>query len=297
MLLEAAGIRKSFAGVHALRGVSLELQPGEVHALVGENGAGKSTLVRIIAGAVGADAGSLRLSGEAVSHHTPALARALGVAVVYQQPSLFPHLTVAENIALALDAGSPWRRVHWRASANRARDLLGRAGCSLDPRRLVSTLSMPEQQLVEIAKAIGARARVLILDEPTASLGAREVESLFGVVEALRAQGAGIVYISHRLEEILRIAGRVTVLRDGQAVATLGAGPSGGAFGRADLIRLMVGREISAIFPKCEVPLGDVVLETRGLRSRAAGVRDVSLSVRAGEILGLAGLAAGDRRL
>ncbi|HTX36785.1 MAG TPA: sugar ABC transporter ATP-binding protein [Bryobacteraceae bacterium] len=291
MLLEAAGIRKSFAGVHALRGVSLELRPGEVHALVGENGAGKSTLVKVIAGAVAADAGSLRLSGEAVAHHTPALARALGVAVVYQQPSLFPHLTVAENIALALDSGSPWRRVDWRASANRARDLLARAGCSLDPRRLVSSLSMPEQQLVEIAKAIGARARVLILDEPTASLGAHEVESLFGVIEALRAEGAGILYISHRLEEILRIADRVTVLRDGQTVATLARG----AFTRADLIRLMVGREISAIFPKREVLPGEVVLETRRLGSRAAGVRGVSLSVRAGEILGLAGLGGSGR--
>jgi rhamnose transport system ATP-binding protein len=290
MLLEAAGIRKSFAGVHALRGVSFDLRP-EVHALVGENGAGKSTLVKIIAGAVSADAGSLRLSGQPVAHHSPALAKALGVAVVYQQPSLFPHLTVAENIALALDSGGPWRRVDWKAGARRAHDLLGRAGCAIDPRRLVSTLSMPEQQLVEIAKAIGAQARVLILDEPTASLGAREVESLLAVVEALRAQGTGIVYISHRLEEILRIAGRVTVLRDGQTVATLDRGE----FNRADLIRLMVGREISAIFPKCQVPLGDVVLETRSLRSRAAGVRDVSLSVRAGEILGLAGLAGSGR--
>ncbi len=295
MLLEATGIRKSFAGVHALRGVSFDLRPGEVHALVGENGAGKSTLVKIIAGAVEADAGSLHLSGQPLAHHTPALAKALGVAVVYQQPSLFPHLTVAENIALALESGGPWRRVDWKACARRAHDLLRRAGSDIDPDRLVSSLSMPEQQLVEIAKAIGAQARVLILDEPTASLGAREVESLFAVIEALRAEGAGIVYISHRLEEIPRIAGRVTVLRDGQTVATLGDGPSGGAFGRADLIRLMVGREISAIFPKRAVPLGDVVLETRGLRSRAAGVRDVSLSVRAGEILGLAGLAGSGR--
>jgi rhamnose transport system ATP-binding protein len=291
MLLEAAGIRKSFAGVHALRGVSFDLRPGEVHALVGENGAGKSTLVRIIAGAVQADAGVLRLSSHLVAHHTPALARHLGVAVVYQQPALFPHLTVAENIALALDSGGPWRRVDWQASSARARSLLARAGSAIDPLRLVSTLSMPEQQLVEIAKAIGARARILILDEPTASLGAHEVESLFAVVEALRADGAGIVYISHRMEEILRIADRVTVLRDGQTVATLARGE----FGRADLIRLMVGREISAIFPKLAAPTGDVVLETRGLGSRAAGIANVSLAVRAGEILGIAGLGGSGR--
>ncbi len=295
MLLEAAGIRKSFAGVHALRGVSFDLRPGEVHALVGENGAGKSTLVKIIAGAQTADAGSLRVAGQLVEHYTPAMARALGVAVVYQQPALFPHLTVAENIALALESGGPsrglWRRVDWRASDGRARELLARAGCVIDPRRLVSSLSMPEQQLVEIAKAIGARSRVLILDEPTASLGTREAESLFGVIDSLRAAGAGIVYISHRLEEIVRIADRATVLRDGQTVATLARG----AFGPAELIRLMVGREISAIFPKCELPLGEVVLETRALGSRAAGIRDVSLSVRAGEILGLAGLGGSGR--
>jgi len=291
MLLEAEAIRKSFAGVHALRGVSFDLRPGEVHALVGENGAGKSTLVKIIAGAQAADGGSLRLGGAAVAHNTPAVARARGVAVVYQQPSLFPHLTVAENIALSLDAAGPWRRVDWQASTARARDLLARAGAEIDPRRQVSSLSMPEQQLVEIAKAIGARARVLILDEPTASLGAREVESLFGVIEAFRSEGAGVIYISHRLEEVLRIAGRVTVLRDGQNVATLDRGE----FTSAGLIRLMVGREVSAIFPKGGAAPGELVLETRGLGSRAAGIHDVSISVRAGEILGLAGLGGSGR--
>ena len=283
MLLEAAGIRKSFAGVHALRGVSFDLRPGEVHALVGENGAGKSTLVRIIAGATAPDSGTLRIAGRLIADHTPALARALGVAVVYQQPSLFPHLSVAENIALALDFGHPWRRVDWSAATRRARDLLARAGADIDPARLVSTLSMPEQQLVEIAKAIGGEARIFILDEPTASLGGREVESLFAAIGNLRAQGAGIVYISHRLEEILRIADRVTILRDGQTVATHPRGD----LDRDALIRLMVGREISAIFPKRPVPIGGVVLEAR--------LPGVSLSVRAGEILGLAGLAGAGR--
>jgi rhamnose transport system ATP-binding protein len=291
MLLQAEAIRKSFAGVHALRGVSFALRAGEVHALVGENGAGKSTLVKIIAGAETPDSGSLRIADRPVAHHTPAQARALGVAMVYQQPSLFPHLTVAENIALAIESRRPFHVIRWNRMVERARDLLAHAGTTIDPRRLVSSLSMPEQQLVEIAKALGMRARTFILDEPTASLGANEVESLFAVLAGLRKEGAGIVYVSHRLEEILRIADRVTVLRDGQTVATEDAA----GLSRESLIRLMVGREISAIFPKRPVTIGNVVLETRHLSNSAARLRDVSLSVRAGEILGVAGLAGAGR--
>ena len=282
---------KSFAGVHALRGVSFSLEAGEVHALIGENGAGKSTLIRIITGALAPDGGTLKVAGAEITHHTPGRARALGIAAVYQQPALFPHLTVAENIALALESGGLWRKVNWRERMARAAALLESAGAAIEPSRLVSTLSMPEQQMVEIAKAIGAEARILILDEPTASLTAREVERLFRVIAALRAEGAGIVYISHRLEEIAAIADRVTVLRDGQTVAAgrISELPA------SELIRLMVGREIRAIFPKREVPIGRVALETRSLASRAAGIHDISLSVRAGEILGVAGLVGSGR--
>ncbi len=290
-LFEAVGISKSFGVVRALSSVSFELREGEVHALVGENGAGKSTLIRIVTGALNPDAGTLRISGRAVTRHTPAQARALGIAAVYQQPTLFPHLTIAENIALSLEGGGLWRTVNWRARAARARDLLARAGADLAPGRLVSTLTMPEQQLVEIAKAIGAEARVLILDEPTASLTGREVERLFRVIADLRGRGVGVVYISHRLEEIAAIADRVTVLRDGEAIATREVKE----VTRAELIRLMAGREISAIFPKREVPIGDIVLELRRLGSRAAGIRDVTLAVRRGEILGLAGLVGSGR--
>jgi len=290
LLVEAAAISKAFAGVHALRDVSFDLRRGEVHALVGENGAGKSTLIRIITGALAPDSGTLRVSGRTVPRFSPAVARSLGIAAVYQQPALFPHLTVAENIALALEPGGLWRRVNWKARERRARELLEQGGCPIDPARLVSTLSMPEQQIVEIAKAIGSDLRVLILDEPTASLGSREVRELFGVIARLRGRGAGIVYISHRLEEIAAIADRVTVLRDGRAVATREAAGAD----RAELIRLMVGREISAIFPKREVPIGEVVLETRSLASDA-GVRDVSFTLRRGEILGLAGLVGSGR--
>jgi ABC-type sugar transport system ATPase subunit len=286
-LLSADSISKSYAGVHALRSVSFELLPGEVHALVGENGAGKSTLIKIIAGAVAPDSGTLFIGGRPVAHNTPALARSLGVAAVYQQPALFSSLTVAENIALSLEPPRLWRRVDWHAREARARDLLARAASPIDPRRLVSSLSMPEQQIVEIAKAIGADARILILDEPTASLTEPEVASLFRVIASLRAGGVGIVYISHRLEEIAEIADRVTVLRDGHSIATRPMAD----VDRPELIRLMVGREVSAIFPRREAAPsapGAPVLEVRNLRG-------VSLTLRAGEILGMAGLVGSGR--
>src|ERR1700761_1748985 len=173
-LLEAIGISKSYTGVRALKSVSFELRAGEVHALVGENGAGKSTLIKVITGAEKPDAGTLTVAGQVVQHNSPAHAKSLGIAAVYQQPALFPDLTVAENIALGLESGGVWRRVDWDARGKIARELLERAGAEIDPQRTVSTLSMPEQQIVEIAKAIGAKARVLILDEPTASLTDRE---------------------------------------------------------------------------------------------------------------------------
>ncbi|MBZ5726631.1 MAG: sugar ABC transporter ATP-binding protein [Acidobacteriia bacterium] len=290
-LLEATAIAKSFAGVQALKGVSFELREGEVHALVGENGAGKSTLIAVMTGALAADSGTLAVRGRLLSPNSPGLARSLGIAAVYQQPSLFPDLTVAENIAFSLERRGLWRRVDWKARTRQARELLARAGADILPGRLVGTLSMPEQQIVEIAKAIGADARILILDEPTSSLTGYEVDRLFAVIAALRGRGAGIIYISHRLEEISAIATRVTVLRDGEAVATRAVAETN----RDELIRLMVGREISTIFPKREIPQGGVVLETRRLGSRAAGIRDVSLSVRRGEILGLAGLVGSGR--
>ena len=219
-LLDARSISKSYEGVQALRGVSFDVRAGEVHALVGENGAGKSTLIKVITGAVTPDAGTLSVAGRAVPAMTPAISRALGIAAIYQQPSLFPQLTVAENIALALETGHAWRRVDWRARSRTASELLARVGASIAPDRLVETLSMPEQQMVEIAKALGAEARLLIMDEPTASLTEREAGHLFEVIDGLRAAGAGVIYISHRLEEIFTVADRITVLRDGQTVGT-----------------------------------------------------------------------------
>jgi rhamnose transport system ATP-binding protein len=291
LLLDARDISKSFAGLRALNRVSFDLRAGEVHALVGENGAGKSTLIKIVTGAEHADAGTLIVAGAPVAHIDPHTTRELGIAAIYQQPALFPHLTVAENIALPLERGGPWRRIDRKARRRRASELLDRVGATMDPDRLVGTLTMPEQQVVEIAKAIGADARIVIMDEPTASLSEREVSRLFSVITRLRADGAGIIYISHRLEEIAAIADRITVLRDGETVATRDARD----VTRADLIRMMVGRELDAVFPKRDIPLGDTVLALRDLSNARTGVHRVSMSVRRGEILGIAGLVGSGR--
>ena len=290
-LLRASSVSKSFAGVQALRDVSFELRAGEVHALVGENGAGKSTLIKIITGAVRSDAGAIEIDGHAITGNSPIRARQLGIAAIYQQPALFPALTVAENISLGLEGGSLWRLIDWHKRRTRARELLTRIGADLDPAMLAGSLSMPEQQMVEVARALGASARVLILDEPTASLTEREVEALFGVIRELKAQGVGIIYISHRLEELFAIGDRVTVLCDGRTVATREMKE----VDERELIHLMVGRELSAVFPKRPVPMGETLLEARALGSRIGGVSAVSFSVRAGEILGLAGLVGAGR--
>ena len=291
LILSAQRISKAFEGVRALKAVSFELRGGEVHALIGENGAGKSTLIKVMTGAVIADSGTLMIGERAVARNSPGVARALGVAAIYQQPLLFPHLTVAENIALALEGGGAWRRVDWKAWGERARRLIGEAGAEIDPERLVSTLSMPEQQIVEIAKAIGANARILIMDEPTASLTEREVASLFQVIGELKSHGVGVIYISHRLEEIAKIADRITVLRDGEAIATRDAR----TVDRSELIQLMVGRAVNAVFPKRKVEQGRAVLELREVSSRAAGITNISFEVRRGEILGIAGLVGSGR--
>jgi len=290
-LLEARAISKSFSGVHALRDASFDVRAGEVHALVGENGAGKSTLIKILTGAETPDSGSLVVSGQVVDHLDPTSAHRRRVAAIYQQPSLFPHLTVAENIALALERSALWRRVDWKARRQRAAQLMSEAGAAIDPERLAATLSMPEQQIVEIAKAIGADARVVVMDEPTACLAEHEVERLFSIIVRLRSQGAGIVYVSHRLQEVFAIADRITVLRDGRVVAT-------SEVSEVDtdaVVRLMVGRALDAIYPARAAAAGEVVLDVRHLSNAALGLRDVSLRVRAGEIVGLAGLVGSGR--
>lgn len=291
VLLSATGISKAYAGVRALRDAAFELRRGEVHALIGENGAGKSTLIKIMTGAVQPDSGEIRLDGALIEENNPRRARELGIAAIYQQPALFPELTVAENIAIGQEEGGMWGRVNWRRRRARAAELLARVGARIDPLTEAGELTMPEQQLVEIARALGARARILILDEPTASLSEEDTQNLFKVIRQLRGEGVGMIYISHRLEELPVIADRVTVLRDGETIDTRQME----TVNREELIRLMVGRELSAIFPKEEVEIGASVLELRGVGSLEAGVRAIDLSVRAGEIVGLAGLVGAGR--
>jgi rhamnose transport system ATP-binding protein len=308
-LLRLIEIDKSFDGAHALKTVSLDLLPGEVHALVGENGAGKSTLVKVITGAVLPDAGEIEISGNPVSHLSPAMARQLGVACIYQHPALFPDLTVAENIGLRVERPAPFGRFGWQKQRALANQLLCRIGAVISPGTLVGRLSMPHQQLVEIACAIGANARTVIMDEPTASLTQHEQHLLFEVVAKLRTQGVGIIYVSHRLDEVFALADRVTVLRDGQHVRTCRTSD----FTEQGLIRLMVGRELSSAQQTSPTDLSasastlensdetqretalSAALSLRNVSCLESGVWDISLELRAGEILGLAGLVGAGR--
>ncbi|HEX6728705.1 MAG TPA: sugar ABC transporter ATP-binding protein [Pyrinomonadaceae bacterium] len=291
MLLRTVNVSKTYDGVHALRDVSFQLLAGEVHALVGENGAGKSTLIKIITGAVLPDSGEVQLNGAPIKHNSPALSKTLGIAAIYQQPALFPELSVTENIALGLEKTNPWRRINWKERRTRAATLLKRTAATIDPEKTVGELTMPEQQLVEIARALGADAKVLIMDEPTSSLAEAEVQNLYNVIHKLRDSGVAIIYISHRLEELSVVADRVTVLRDGAVVGTHSMRETT----PRELINLMVGRELSDVFPKREVKKGDVVLELRNLGCSTNGIKNISLGVRAGEIVGLAGLVGAGR--
>ncbi len=290
-LLTLQRAAKSFGGVRALRGVDFELHAGEVHALLGENGAGKSTLIKIITGAHRPDSGEITVAGRKLDALTPSLAQHLGIACIYQQPALFPDLTVEENIGLRLEPGHPWRRIDWRARRTRATELLRRVGAVIAPTAEVRSLSMPEQQLVEIACAVGAGARIVVMDEPTASLTHREQQQLFAVVRELRAGGVGVIYISHRLEEIFALADRVTILRDGASVGTHPVS----ALDETTMIKLMVGREVAQLYPPSESSPGETVLAVSALGCASSGVRGVSFDVRRGEIFGLAGLVGAGR--
>jgi rhamnose transport system ATP-binding protein len=291
LLLQLDSITKSFGAVRALKGVSFDLRPGEVHALLGENGAGKSTLIKVMTGAHLPEGGTMKIAGKDIEHLNPTMARALGIACIYQQPALFPDLSVAENIALRLESPPPFRRVRWADRNRRAAELLRRIGAHMDPESEIRSLSMPEQQLVEIACALGAGARVVIMDEPTASLTQKEQHLLFGIVRDLRVSGVGVIYISHRLEEIFALADRVTVLRDGESVGT----DSIDNFTEAGLIRMMVGRPVSDIFPESHGKIGKPILSASGICHAASGIRDVSIDLREGEVLGLAGLVDSGR--
>ncbi len=290
-IVELQEVTKSFGGTPALKGVSFDLQPGEVHALLGENGAGKSTLIRIIAGALTPDQGEVRVAGERVRFGSPRDARHAGIATVYQELLLFPDLTVAENIFLGNAPRSRLGALDWRAMRTRARELLDSLEShELDVDARLGDLSVANRQRVEIAKALSQNPRVLIMDEPTASLAEADVTRLMAVVKRLRGRGVAIIYVSHRLPEIFELADRVTVLRDGARIGTVPISE----VDEPGLISMMVGRSIDQLFPKVEAPRGEPALEVRNLSYRSV-VQDVSFEVRRGEILGIAGLVGSGR--
>ena len=289
-ILELKKISKSFSGVEVLHDVSFELRPGEVHALLGENGAGKSTLVKIITGVHQQDKGEILLDGIPVQFNNTHDSRQAGIGAIYQELTLFPDLDVAENIFVGRQPLGVGRRVDWRKLYAEASKLLESLGVKLDLKQKARSLSIAQQQMVEIARAFSIKARILIMDEPTSSLTLSEVADLFRLVQRLRSEGTAVIFISHRLEELFEIADRVTVLRDGAYVDT----SSMKDITRDDLIRMMVGRTISNLFPKQDVKAGNVILKVENL-TRAGSFQDVSFELRRGEILGLAGLVGAGR--
>lgn len=290
-LLEMRGISKQYPGVVALDDVQLEVRAGEVLALVGENGAGKSTLMKILAGAVARDSGEILVDGAPVQINGPQDAMDLGINIIYQEFNLVPHLSAAENIYLGREPSAllpgfiDFKRLY--ADAQQVMDGLG---VSVDVRREVSTLSVAQQQMVEIAKATSRNSRIIAMDEPSATLTDHELKNLFELIQQLKSRGVGIIYISHRMEEIFGICDRVTIFRDGQFVGTREIAETN----RDEVIRMMVGRELKESIPKKAVPAGDVVLEVRDL-TRKGVFRNISFSVRAGEVLGIGGLVGAGR--
>ncbi|MBI5388690.1 MAG: sugar ABC transporter ATP-binding protein [Verrucomicrobia bacterium] len=290
-VLEVRNLSKSFPGVRALDSVQLAVRPASVHALMGENGAGKSTLMRLVAGLDQPDAGELLLRGQRVRLRNPHHALKLGVAMIHQELLPFPDLSVAENIFMGQEPAVPFLGwINQRKMNSEAQQLLSRLGVALAPVRKMRELSVAEMQAVEIAKALAHRAEVIIMDEPTSALSDREAEALFGVIRDLKSRGVAVIYISHKMDEVFRIADTVTVLRDGQHVGTCAMTE----MNRDQLIALMVGRELRELFPKTAAAKGDFALSVRRL-GKAGRFQEVSFDVRRGEVLGLAGLMGAGR--
>jgi inositol transport system ATP-binding protein len=297
-LLRMAGIGKRFPGVQALDDVVFEVAAGEVHALLGENGAGKSTLLKILSGAQRPDSGRIEFEGRTIELATPHAAQRQGIVTIYQEFNLVPHLTIAENVFIGRE---PRRAgfIQWRAMAARTREITERLGLDLDPHALVRDLSVAEQQMVEIARALSMESRLIVMDEPSSALSSTEVAKLFRIIRDLRAQGLSIIFVTHRLDEVKEICDRFTVLRDGRRVGS-------GTVAETtvpEIIRLMVGRAVDSLFQRrAAAAAGDVALRVAGLTRRgnpqdphATVLDDVSLAARRGEILGLAGLVGAGR--
>jgi len=289
-LLQMEGICKSFPGVRALHEVSFDLRPGEVHALVGENGAGKSTLIKILAGALQRDAGTIRVNGQPTQLRTPQAAIAAGISVIYQDFNLVPHLSVGENIYLGREPHH-WGIIDFRTMRAGTRALLDRLGAGFSATAPVNELSVAEQQMVEIAKALSVESKVLVMDEPSATLTEHELAALFAQIRRLKSEGVSIIYISHRLEEVFEIADRVTVLRDGEVVGTAPVAE----LDAGEIIRMMVGREIrSEESGGRQAAHGEEMLRVEGL-TRGEKARGISFTLHRGEILGIAGLVGAGR--
>ena len=289
-LLEVENVRKAFPGVIALDDVSFRLKRGHVHALMGENGAGKSTLMKIISGIYTPDSGSFRLKGQEIRLHSPLDALRYGIAMIHQELNLMAFMTVAENIWIRREPLNGFGLVRHGEMRRRTQELFDRLDIHLDPDAEVRDLSVANRQMVEIAKAVSYDSDILIMDEPTSALTDREVEHLFKIIRTLKAQGKGIVYITHKMNELFEIADEVSVFRDGKFV---GERPAAEVT-RDDIIKMMVGREITQMFPKMTVPIGDVILSVKGL-TLAGRFHDISFDLRKGEILGLAGLVGSGR--
>lgn len=290
-LVEMRGIEKRFPGVHALKAVQFDLLPGEVHALMGENGAGKSTLMKIMSGIYARDGGEMFVDGNPVTPDGPRAAQDLGIGIIHQELSLMNDLTAAQNVLIGREPRRRFGRLNEAALNAKTAEIFASLNLKMDPRTQVSTQTIARQQLIEIAKALSYSPRVLIMDEPTAALNDAEINELFKVIEKLKADGVGIVYISHRMDEIKRIADRVTILRDGAYIDTVEAADTP----LSTIIQLMVGREVTQNAPDIpDTSVSPVALEVRNL-SRGKEVRDVSFDVRKGEILGFAGLMGAGR--
>jgi ABC-type sugar transport system ATPase subunit len=288
-VLELRGISKRFPGVYALQDVDFDVRPGEVHALLGENGAGKSTLIKIMAGLYSADAGSYLVQGREAHISSPQDAHELGINVVFQELNLVRTLSVSENVFFGHLPRKSLGRVDWDRLHRDTVRLLSEVGLHVNPRTKVGLLSVAQQQLVEIARALSYESKVIAMDEPTSALSYTEIEGLFGLIEQLKSRGVAVIYVSHKLEELFRITDRITVLRDGKKVGVVNTAETTDE----ELIQLMVGRKLENLFPKIESKHGETVLAVRNLTS--AKIKDMSFEVKRGEIVGFSGLMGAGR--